>query len=311
MPLLAFTPGDPGGIGPEVSVAALRSFAVRRECRPLAVGSREVFARAGWKPALAPLLACGPLNPPVLRRPSGAGGLASYEPVRLALRLAARGLIDGLVTAPVSKESWRMAGVKHLDQTALIAAETGGVRTGMMLAAGPLRAVLVTRHVPFRRVPAALTAAALEDAALAADEALRGKFGIRRPSLGLCALNPHAGENGLLGMEERELLGPAAARLRRKGLSIEGPLAADAAWAAHRGGRYDALLALYHDQALIPLKTAARYGVVNWTIGAPVLRTAPGHGTAFDIAGRGRADPAGMIAAALFAARVARARGLA
>jgi 4-hydroxythreonine-4-phosphate dehydrogenase len=124
----------------------------------------------------------------------------------------------------------------------------------------------------------------------------------------LCALNPHGGENGLLGREEKTIIKPSAVRLRREGLRIEGPLPADAAWSAHAAGKYDALVAMYHDQVLIPLKLTAGFSLVNWTIGAPVIRTAPGHGTAYDIAGRGCADASGMIAAALFAADIFKAR---
>lgn len=178
----------------------------------------------------------------------------------------------------------------------------------MMLLGGPFRAVLATRHIPLKDAPRAATAAAVAEAAELADGALREGLGIRHPRLALCALNPHAGEGGLLGTEERDILGPAARALRRRGLNLAGPLPADAAWAAQARGEFDALVALYHDQALIPLKAAVGYGVVNWTVGTPLIRTSPGHGTAYDIAGRGRADAEATVQAALLAARLAAVR---
>ncbi|MFA5138084.1 MAG: 4-hydroxythreonine-4-phosphate dehydrogenase PdxA [Elusimicrobiota bacterium] len=289
-PLLAVTPGDPSGIGPEVAVAAMRDPGVRRSCRVLAVGPRRAFESAGWTPKLAPLL------------DTGSGGCASYEAVRSALRLCRRGLAHGMVTAPISKQSWASAGVPYRDHTEMLAAETRSPRAGMWLEGGGLRAVLVTRHIPLRRVADALTPQALALAARLAHDGLL-RLGVRRPRLGLCALNPHAGDGGLLGKEEFGLR-RTAVRLRSEGVHVSDPLPADAAWQAHAAGRFDVLLALYHDQALIPLHLKAGFSIVNWTLGIPVVRTAPGHGTAFDIAGKGKADPSGMIAAVLHAARV-------
>ena len=148
------------------------------------------------------------------------------------------------------------------------------------------------------------TARKAEDAALLAAQGLR-LLGVRRPLIGLCGLNPHAGDNGLMGDEEKRILAPLVRRLRKRGVPVRGPLPPDGAWGAHRAGAYDALVALYHDQAMAPLKAACGSGVVNWTVGLPVVRTSPGHGIAFDIAGRGLADPSGMIEAVLLAARLA------
>lgn len=303
-PLVAFVMGDPAGIGPEVAVAALRDPAVRRACRPLAVGARAALERAGWRPSLAPLLEVPFRGSLSARRPTAQGGRASFAALEAAMERALAGEVRALVTAPACKESWALAGVPHRDHTDYLRARMRRPDATMMLLAGDLRAVLVTRHLPLARVSAALSAPAILRAAALADGALRGA-GFARPRLGLCGLNPHAGERGLIGTEERRVLAPAARAARRRGLRLEGPLPADAAWAAHGRGRYDALVALYHDQALIPMKLAAGYGIVNWTIGVPLTRTAPGHGTAFDIAWRRRADPSGMVAAALWAARAA------
>jgi 4-hydroxythreonine-4-phosphate dehydrogenase len=275
---------------------------VRRACIPAAVGGREVFRRAGWTPALAPLLDLGPCGP-FPAGPSAEGGRISYAAVRAAVSLCARGLAEGIVTAPICKESWRLAGTAHLDHTALF--EALACRpVAMLLSAGSLRAVLATRHLPLKDVPASLGFEALSRAALLLREALTRDLGLREPRIGLCALNPHAGENGLLGREELDLLAPAAARLRRMGVGVEGPLSADAAWAAHAKGSFDALIALYHDQAMIPLK-ASGAPVVNRTLGIPFARTSPGHGTAFDAAWRGRADCEPTVQAALLACEAA------
>lgn len=299
LPLIAFTSGDPAGIGPEVAVQAMRSPRVRRAARPLAVGPRAAFLRAGWRPALAPLLDPGINGETRLGRPSALGGAASYEAVLLAVRLAKRGLIGGLVTAPVSKESWSLAGAPQLDHTQVIQEETGSKTIGMMLMGGGMRAVLATRHIAHAAVAKRLTADAIEEAAGLARAGLK-RLGIKNPSLALCALNPHAGDGGLIGGEEKRLLAPAARRLR-----LAGPFPADALWSAHQKGAYDALIAAYHDQALIPLKVAAGTAIINWTIGTSLVRTSPGHGTAFEIAGKGKADPSGIIEASLLAARLA------
>ena len=305
-PLVAFTSGDPWGVGPEVCLKAMRDARVRRALRPLAVGPRAAWEAAGWTPSVSALLDPGAPAGPVRRAATALGGRASYEAVRLAASLCARRLAAGFVTGPVSKEAWRLCGAPHLDHTGFIKAFTGARRVAMMLLGGPFRAVIATRHIPLKDVPRAVTAGAIAEAAELAHAALKDGLGLKRPRLALCALNPHGGEAGLLGREELDRLAPAAARLRRRGLDLAGPVPADAAWAAQAAGRYDALVSLYHDQALIPLKAAAGYSIVNWTVGTPLVRTSPGHGTAYDIAGRGRANPEAAVQAALLAAQVAR-----
>lgn len=299
-PVVAFTAGDPWGVGPEVGVKAMRDPRLRRALAPLAVGPRAAWRAAGWTPGLCPLLDPGAPAGPARRAPTPEGGRASFEAVRLAASLCARRLAAAFVTGPVSKEAWKMAGAGHLDHTGFLKSYTGARRAAMMLLAGPFRAVIATRHIPLKAVPRALTPGAVREAAELAREGLRS-LGFRRPRLVLCALNPHGGEGGLLGSEERVLLRPAAARL-----GLVGPVPADAAWAGQAAGKSDALVALYHDQALIPLKAAAGYSIVNWTLGVPLTRTSPGHGTAYDIAGRGRAVAEATVQAALLAARVGR-----
>ena len=305
-PVLALTSGDPAGIGPRCAVLALRAGAFRG-ASPLAVGEPSVWRRAGWTERLAPLLDTGlGLAAPRLGRDSAAGGRASFAALALATRLAQRGLAAGLVTAPISKRAWDLAGVPFRDHTGYLK-EATGAGAEMVLGAPEqgLWCALATRHVPLASVPRALDAGRVLGAARALDAALR-RLGRAAPRLGLCGLNPHAGEDGLLGGEERRVLVPAAARARREGLDLRGPVAADAAWRLHRAGAFDGLVCLYHDQALVALKTAAGLGVVNWTAGIPFVRTSPGHGTGYDLAGKAEPDPSATVSAARLAVRLAR-----
>ncbi len=305
-PVIAFTSGDPSGIGPEAVLAALRRGRLLRLCRPLMIGETSVWHRAGWRPGAIPVWDTGlGMDPPCYGRVTKAGGAMSFAAVAAAVRLAARGLVDAIVTAPISKEAWSLAGVSDRDHTEYLRSVTG-VDAQMILAAPQrgLWCVLVTRHVSLARACGALSSTGVLVAARALDRALR-QVGSRRPRLVLCGLNPHAGESGLLGSEERRVLVPAVRRARRAGLALSGPLPADAAWRLHAEGGCDGLVCLYHDQAMIGLKAVAGLGVVNWTAGLPFVRVSPGHGTAFDAAGQGRADPEATIVATRLAVRLA------
>ncbi len=291
-------------MGPEAVVKALAR--VRGFCRAVLVGEASVWRRAGWRPGSAPIVDTrlgGP--PPRPGRASPAGGLLALAALDRAWGLLARGICEALVTAPVSKTSWAMAGSRHLDHTGWIEAQTG--RRTRMILGSPRRGLwclTATRHMPLSEVPKSLSAGEALSCAKALDAALR-RLGLPRPRLGLCALNPHAGEGGLLGSEERRIV-PAVRNSAREGLQLIGPIPADAAWRLHAAGGLDGLVCLYHDQALIGLKAAAGLEVVQWTWGLPWPRLSPGHGTAFDIAGRGLADPTPTVEAARLAARLAR-----
>ena len=226
--------------------------------------------------------------------PDAAGGRAS----------AARGLIAGIVTAPIAKDTWAKAGYPYRDHTERLArcAPTGRAEMVLGVPSRGAWCALATRHLPLIEAARRLDAASVAGAARALDEALR-LIGKTRPRLALCALNPHAGEGGLLGGEEKSLLAPAAAALRRAGLSIDGPLPADSAWRLHVEGAYDGLVCLYHDQALIPLKVLGGLSGVNWTVGLPFIRTSPAHGTGWEAARTGRIDSSATIEAARLAAR--------
>ncbi len=302
LPALLFTCGDPAGIGPELAVAAALSSRVRRACVPILVGELAVFRRAGWKPGLAPLVDTRlGLTPPAKGRSSAVGGKLSFASFRLAVRLAARGVAAGVVSAPISKKSWAMAGLPYPDHTEYLRELCPRADAQMILGAPSqgLWCVLATRHIPTAKVAKLLSVDSIVSSAVTLRRALI-LIGRKNPTLGLCAFNPHAGEDGLLGPEEARILAPAAKRA-----GLQGPIAADTAWRWHTEGKLDGLVCLYHDQALIPLKTAAGLGIVNWTAGLPFIRTSPGHGTGFDIAGKRKADPSATIEAALLAASLA------
>lgn len=284
---------------------ALKSAAVRRACSPFVAGDTSALKRAGWTPSLCPLL---PVDAPALdfRRPgpTAAGGAASLQAVLLSVKLIKSGFFDALVTAPVSKEAWNLAGATapaHTDLFRLLEKR----EPLMLFSRGRVNAALVTEHVPLKDLGAKLTKALVKEKARLFDSALKA-LGKKRPLISLCALNPHAGDGGVIGREEIRTLLPALGELKKEGLRITGPSPSDAAWAGHLSGKSDGLLCLYHDQALAPLKVAPLKGpAVHWTWGLSFTRTSPAHGTAFDISWKNKADPAGMKAAILFAAGLA------
>ena len=293
--VLAFTCGDPAGVGPRGALASLRAGALPPGVTPVLVGERSVWRRAGWRTSDGPIRDTA-LGLPVPRpgRPTPAGGRISAASFEESLSLVARGLAGGVVTAPISKSSWAGAGYPWHDHTERLADFTGEPDAQMVLGvpSRKLWCAIATRHVPLKEAPRRLSARAIAGCARALDAALRA-LGRGKPRLALCALNPHAGEGGLIGTEERDMLAPLAARLR-----IDGPLPADSAWRLHAQGAYDGLVCLYHDQALIPLKALGGLAGVNWTVGIPFVRTSPAHGTAYEAAAAGRLDPAAAIESA-------------
>ncbi len=303
-PNIIITAGDPLGIGPEITVKALKNAAVRRACSPFVTGDTAALRRAGWTPGLCPLL---PADAPGLDfskpGPTAAGGRASLKAVLLAVKLVKAGFFSALVTGPVSKKAWWLADAPEHAHTDLFR-RLERREPLMLFSRGRVNVALVTEHFAVKDLHRTITPGLVKKKALLFESALKA-LGFRDPSITLCALNPHAGDGGLIGLEEKLTLGPAAAALRARGLRITPPLPSDAAWAAHLAGKSDGLLALYHDQALAPLKAAGLGApAVHWTWGLSFARTSPAHGTAYDIAGRGRADSAGMAAAVIFAAKL-------
>lgn len=279
--------GDPAGIGPEIAAKAAADASVVELCEPILYGADGSHVVRG--------------------RVSAAAGRAAYDAVLAAVEDARAGRIDAIATAPINKEAFAAAGLPWRGHTDLLAHLTGAKRAVMMFHADALRVVLATVHIRLRDVPRVLTQPLLEATIdLAAAELPR--FGFPSPRLGVAGLNPHAGEHGLLGDEEATVLEPAIAACRARGIRVEGPFPADTVFVRAMRGEFDAVVACYHDQGLIPIKVAAFGRAVNVTLGLPIVRTSVDHGTAFDIAGRGVADPSSMIEAVRLAARLARAR---
>jgi len=308
-PIVGITLGDPSGIGPEVAIKAATSNEVRRFCVPLLIGSpvlatQEIKSLRLRRPAIPISPTANPKALIPVGQASAEAGRQALEAIRAGVRLWEGGKIEALVTAPVSKESLRLAGYPYPGHTELLAHLTKTRMFAMMFLAGKLRVVLATIHVPYRQVLKLLTPELVWEKALLAEEALKKYFKITKPRLALLGLNPHAGEKGQFGWEEKKVLAPVVKALQRKGLAISGPHAADALFSYHNREKYDAVIALYHDQGLIPVKALASRRCVNLTLGLPLVRTSPGHGTAYDIAGQGIADPSSTVAAIALACEI-------
>ncbi len=304
-PLLFITAGDPLGIGPEVCVKALRDPRVQAACRPVLIGEERSLNKAGFTAGLADLLSMEwPQDVPRSHAPSGWGGRISFKALQLACKLTAQHPHAALVTAPISKQSWALAGVPFTGHTEFLR-RYYGPHALMMFASGPLRCALVSEHFAIQDLHRILTKERIVRAGKDFSAALK-KLGCKNPRWALAALNPHGGDNGRFGKEEGQTILPAAETLRRAHLRVEGPYPIDSLWLAHARGEFDGVLCMYHDQALLGLKLAAREPIVHITAGLRFLRTSPTHGTAFDIVGKNKADPASMIAAILFAAQRAR-----
>ena len=277
-----------------------------RACHPFVTGDTAALRKAGWTPALCPLLPADARGLKFSRPgPTAAGGRASLTAVLSAYKLVKAGVFDALVTAPVSKEAWALAGAPapaHTDLFRLLEKR----EPLMLFSRGRVNAALVTEHTPIKDLHRKLTKELVKRKARLFASALEA-LGLKAPAITLCALNPHAWDGGVIGREEIERLAPAVAELRAAGLRITGPAPSDAAWAAHLAGKSAGLLCLYHDQALAPLKVAPGAApAVHWTWGLSFPRTSPAHGTAFDIAWKNKAAASGMLEAILFAAKLAR-----
>ncbi len=319
-PRIGLTFGDPAGIGPEVVRAALADTELAERVRFVAIGpAREWPAGArSWDPrdprdraALAGetalFLDSGGPHEHTLGAPQAACGRAALDALRAGHELAVAGDVDALVTAPVSKEALALAGEPVEGQTQLLARWSNAPRTQMMAIAGNLRVLLLTRHIPLAQAIKAITTQAVVEHLEMLNAALLD-FGFAAPRLALAGLNPHAGEAGLLGREEIEILAPAVLTARARGIDVSGPLSPDTVFQSASRGRFDAVLALYHDQAFIPVKLLDPDGGLTVLLGLPYLRVSPAHGTAFDIAGRGIASAASLIGAVRQAAAWASAR---
>jgi 4-hydroxythreonine-4-phosphate dehydrogenase len=329
-PPLALTLGDPAGVGPEIVVKAWRAL---RQTGPafMVVGDFQILAAAAGGAAslervTGPADAAGLFSQalPVLDMPLRGGVVAgradpAHAPavirwIETAVGLALSGEIGGVVTAPIAKAPLYAAGfafpghTEFLAELTAAAARDGARGPVMMLAAGGLRTTLATIHAPLARVPAALTIEGLVQVGLVTGQAMVRDFGVERPRIAMAGLNPHAGEGGALGREEIDVLRPAARALRDLGVDCRDPAPADTLFHPEARAGYDAVVCMYHDQALIPVKMLDFWGGVNVTLGLPIVRTSPDHGVGYDIAGRGLARPDSLIAAVRLAAQIAARR---
>ena len=280
-PRIAISVGDPGGIGPEITRAAL--------------------AEASVKP-LAEFVLFGETGKAFPASPTAEGGRQSFDAVMGAIDAVKAGVADAVVTGPISKEAWHAAGITRWPgHTELLAEAFASPASGMLFVGPRLRVILATVHMPLREVPGAISAGGVYEKIMLGQHACVD-LGVARPRIAVAGINPHAGEGGLFGDEDARLIAPAVARARAEGVDVSGPLPGDAVFIAAAGGAYDLVVAMYHDQGLIPVKLLDGRSAVNMTVGLrwggrTVVRTSPAHGTAFDIAGTGRADATSMVCA--------------
>ncbi|MEO0559093.1 MAG: 4-hydroxythreonine-4-phosphate dehydrogenase PdxA [Bacteroidota bacterium] len=330
-PLLAVSLGDPNGIGPEVALKAARDPRATEAARLVAIGCAPMLEEQAACLGLGPVVA---VASPTAEAPDDAlavwdpdptfanafrwgattseGGAHAMTAVAAACDLCMKGDVEGMVTAPLSKEAIQLAGYAFPGHTEFLQDRTRAESVVMLLAseldAGPLRVALATIHSPVSAVAGLVTAERIVKVATTLSAALRQDLGIQMPRLAVLGLNPHAGDGGVIGREEIEVIHPALESLRQLEIDVEGPFSADAFFGRAAWTRFDAVLAMYHDQGLAPFKALAMGGGVNVTLGLPIVRTSPDHGTGFDIAGQGIADPGSMVEAIRLAAQMARRR---
>jgi 4-phospho-D-threonate 3-dehydrogenase / 4-phospho-D-erythronate 3-dehydrogenase len=327
-PLIGISMGDPLGIGPEVVVKALSDPLLRAEARFVIFGLSDVLEYAAdqaeiqpfwWREPYdhGPRVASGvlvadfddlPAIATVRHEPDELAGEASFRFVDEGIRHLQDNALDALVTAPICKESWTLAKHRFAGHTDLLARRFNNRRITMAFFAHDLRVALASAHVPLFELRNHFTIGLVHQPIALLDEALREWVGLERPHIGVLGLNPHAGENGLLGDEEHRVIEPALGMARNAGIRVSGPLPADTAFTPESLRQYDGLVAMYHDQGLIPVKMHAFHDAVNVTLGLGAIRTSPDHGTAFDLAGKNRANPASMQAAIRLAIQLANLR---
>ncbi len=318
-PTIAITMGDPAGIGAEVVVKALADPVLRHKARYIIYGMNELLSYAAdlaefdvfwWRDQYNGRLRSYPhdvvvvdydqytmLGGSAIKSPSKMGGEASMRFCLDAIEAANRKLVDAVVTAPIAKESWKLAGHHWPGHTELFANRTGARKHAMMFAGGPLKVVLATVHIPLMGLWGKLNIGTVFHPIELMNQTLIDWFDIPKPRIAVCGVNPHASENGQFGDEEERIISPAILMAREQGIDATGPYPPDTIFMKARDGHYDAVVAMYHDQGLIPVKLLAFDQAVNLTIGLPIIRTSPDHGTAFDIVGRNRANPGSMRAA--------------
>ena len=288
LPPIAITVGDPAGIGPEIARKAAADPRVTAVCAPVIYGPSSPDDLRSFPPGVL----------------SAEAGRAAYDAIVRAVDDARTGKVAAIATGPINKEAFALAGLPWKGHTDLLAHLTGAPRVAMMFHSDKLRVVLATVHVPLADVPRLLTRELVE-AVVSLTAAELPRFGFARPRLAVAGLNPHAGEHGVIGREDDEVIAPAVAACRERGIDVIRPLPGDTVFNRAVRGDFDAVVACYHDQGLIPIKLVAFGTSVNVTLGLPIIRTSVDHGTAFDIAGQGIADHGSLVEAVLLAARLA------
>ena len=320
--------GDPAGIGPEITVKALAEPDVRKAAKFVIFGMNEQLYYAADKAEIEPFWGRHQHEkisrdypykvvvadyddysvPPWIKRPSKRAGEASIKFCLDAISAARAGIIDAVVTAPINKTSWKLAGAKWPGHTEMLADRCKSKRAAMMFAAGPLKMALATIHEALFEVRHKFTIGCVFEPIDLLNDALKEYFNITAPRIGVAALNPHAGESGQFGDEEKRIISPAIALARQHDINCLGPFPADTLFLRAANGQFDGVVAMYHDQGLIPVKLLAFETAVNITIGIPIIRTSPAHGTAFDISGQNLANPAGMKAAIITAVQMVKTK---
>lgn len=318
------------GVGPEVTLKCIASPALQRKCRSVLIGSHDVYEYYAKRLKLhirleeisepsvreqkkgIPFIQILPGVQPVIQpgKISYQSGTFSGTAIAHGVRLCLEGKIDGMVTAPVSKKAMKMGGFRYPGQTEMLAELCGNPKVTMMLIAQSFRVGLATVHIPLKLVSTTLSRSLILEKLSIIHRSLKNDFGIRKPKIAILGLNPHAGEQNLIGTEETAILIPAVRKAKQSGMHVDGPFPADGFFGTHSYKLYDAVLAMYHDQGLIPLKMKGFATGVNFTAGLPIIRTSPDHGTAFDIAGKGIADPSSMNEAIQLAVSIAHRRAI-
>ena len=318
--------GDPAGIGPEIIVKALEEDIIWNTCLPFVFGDFGVMEKTikflnsnlkinvtesideiVWGGKVINILGLSNLDLKAFSfgSPNRETGKAMVGYIRKAIQFALEKKIDGIVTCPINKSALALAGYNYPGHTELLAQATGTQEYAMMLAGDRLRVVLVTTHLPFRKIPEVLASKDLFSYIRITNDFLINFLGIKEPRLAVAALNPHAGEEGIFGDEEENLIAPVIKKAQTYGINVTGPFPADTLFYFAVKGNYDAIICMYHDQGLIPLKLLHFDDAVNITLGLPIIRTSVDHGTAYDIAGKGKANPKSLINAIKLAARMA------
>ena len=329
LPLIGITMGDPTGIGPEVVIKALSSPSVFNRCRPVVFGDAAILEREKQllKSSISiniideinqAVLSCGTLDlfslstldPDTVSHghPDKKTGKAMGSYIIRAVSMTLQGKLDAMVTGPINKKSLQEGGYPYPGHTEMLAQLTNTSDVVMMLAGENLRVVLVTIHCSFKQVPRLITTDSIVKTILITAAGLQSYFAIPAPRIAVAALNPHAGEDGLFGTEEQKIIMPAIQQAQNEGVNATGPYPADTLFYYAARGKFDAVVCMYHDQGLIPLKLLHFADGVNITLGLPIIRTSVDHGTAYDIAGKGVADPSSLVNAITTAASMAIAK---